>query len=285
MERSLDILREKAFAYAGEAFEEHREQIFGAMYAVDLCSDRVRQSGLLALDILAELWAEEKGLAIQDPISQGQYDEETLACSLKGRDVPLMELLIFAIFKTVDPSDPDILAEQILAQAKKDGCSGDEWFVVYIYLIGALDIYAARSPRSVFLRHRVMIPEKYLGDYDRYVEGHLSPWDKRERAFRQERADNGFAREISVKTAFGKRFGEMESERLRSLLKEVDVQTLAEGTAFAEEGIRNRFLAHMEERQREAVKEAWSYSRAYCYHLVDSLDAMDRMLILAGLAG
>lgn len=285
MERSLDILREKAFAYAGEAFEEHREQIFGAMYAVDLCSDRARQSGLLALDILAELWAEEKGLAIQDPISQGQYDEETLACSLKGRDVPLMELLIFAIFKTVDASDPDILAEQILAQAKKDGCSGDEWFVVYIYLTGALDIYAARSPRSIYLRHRVMIPEKYLGDYERYVEGQVSPWDEREQAFRQERADNGFAREVSVKTAFAKRFGEVESERLRSLLKEVDVQTLAEGTAFAEEGIRNRFLAHMEERQREAVKEAWSHNRAYGYHLGDSLDAMDGMLILSGLAG
>ena len=55
MERSLDILREKAFAYAEEAFEEHREQIFGAMYAMDLCSDMARQSGLLALDILAEL--------------------------------------------------------------------------------------------------------------------------------------------------------------------------------------------------------------------------------------
>lgn len=285
MERSLDILREKAFAYAEEAFEEHREQIFGAMYAMDLCSDMARQSGLLALDILAELWAEEKGLAIQNPISQGQYDEETLACSLKGRDVPLMELLVFAILKTVDASDPDILEEQILAQAKKDGCSGDEWFVAYIYLTGALDIYAARSPRSIYLRHRIMIPEKYLEDYDRYVEGQISPWDERERAFRQERVDNGFAREISVKTAFGKRFGRMRSERLRSLLKEVDVRTLAEGTAFAEESIRNRFLAHMEERQRETVKEAWSHNRVYGYYLGDSLDAMDRMLILAGLAG
>ena len=57
MERSLDILREKAFAYAEEAFEEHREQIFGAMYAMDLCSDMARQSGLLALDVLAELCA------------------------------------------------------------------------------------------------------------------------------------------------------------------------------------------------------------------------------------
>ena len=51
---------------------------------------------------------------------------------MEGRDVPLMELLVFAILKTVDASDPDILEEQILAQAKKDGCSGDEWFVAYI---------------------------------------------------------------------------------------------------------------------------------------------------------
>ena len=78
----------------------------------------------------------------------------------------------------------------------------------------------------------------------------------------------------------------MKSKRIiASLLTVGMLLGLLPGAAFAEEGIRNRFLAHMEERQREAVKEAWSYSRAYCYHLVDSLDAMDRMLILAGLAG
>lgn len=285
MERSLDILKKKASAYAREAFDLHREQIFGAMYAIDLCSNRARQSGLLALDILAELWAEEKGLAIEDPICDGQYDEETLACSLKGWDVPMMEFLIFAMHKLVDTCDPNTLKEQLLEQAEKNGCSGYEWFVVYIYLTGVSDVYAAESPGSIYRRHRVMIPEKWLEDHDWYCRRQQFPWDERERAFRQERIDKDFARELSVKRAFEKRFGEMESERLRCLLKEVDVRTLAEGTAFAEESIRDRLLAHMEERQRETVKEAWSYNRINSYCLGDSLDAMDRLLILAGLAG
>lgn len=285
MERSLDILKKKASAYAGEAFDLHREQIFGAMYAMDLCSNMARQFGLLALDMLAELWAEEKGLAIEDPICDGQYDEETLACSLKGRDVPLMELLLFGMHKLADACDPDILKEQFLEQAAKVGCSGYEWFVADIYLTGVLDVYTGKSPRSIYLRHRVMIPEKWQEDHDRYCRRQQLLWDEKERAFRQEGIDKDFERELSVKTAFAKRFGEMGSERLRCLLKEVDVRTLAEGTAFAGESVRNRLLDHMEERQRETVKEAWSYNRMNTYSLEDSLDAMDRMLILAGLAG
>ena len=285
MEQSLENFRKKAFTYAREAFQAHREQIFEAMHVINQCGDMARQSGLLALEGLAELWADEEGLTIEDSTFHGRYDEETLTYSLAGRDVPLKELLIFMVLKIVDASDRDTVGKEFLAQVEKNGCSGYEWLVAYLYLTGMLDIYAGQLPGNFYLYHRVMVPEEWLEDYDRYCQKMVLRWDERDKILRQEMVNESFEREFSVKRAFEKMFQEMESERLCYLLKELDYETLAAGTAFAGEAVRNRILEHMETRKIGLVIEEWSCKRNFGYHLSDILDATDRMLILAGLAG
>jgi len=56
MEQALEILKRKALPYAKEAFERHREQIFAAMQFMCLCSFAAKESGLLALDEVTEMF-------------------------------------------------------------------------------------------------------------------------------------------------------------------------------------------------------------------------------------
>ena len=277
MEQALEILKRKGLPYAKEAFEGHREQIFAAMQFMCLCSFVARESGLLALDEVAEMWEEE---------SSGEDGGNiALAVSMAKGDMPLKELLLHIIRRIVDASDWDEVEEEILAQAKEKGCSGYEWYVVMIYLSGGKSILEGVEPERLLLMFRVLVPEQWLEDYDRYCHEWTKKEGERERAEREERANKSFEKERSVKTAFNRIFGRVGPERLRYVMRELDYKTLAAGTAFAEESVRKHCLENMDERQRELVKEEWSYHREYAYHLEDILEAMDRMLILAGLTG
>jgi hypothetical protein len=277
MEQALEILKRKGLPYAKEAFEGHREQIFAAMQFMCLCSFVARESGLLALDEVAEMWEEE---------SSGEDGGNiALAVSMAKGDMPLKELLLHIIRRIVDASDWDEVEEEILAQAKEKGCSGYEWYVVMIYLSGGKSILEGVEPERLLLMFRVLVPEQWLEDYDRYCHEWTKKEAEKERAEWEERAKKSFEKERSVKTAFNRIFGRMGPEKLRYVIRELDYKTLAAGMAFAEEGVRRRCLENMDERQRGLVKEEWSCNREDTYHLEDILEAMDRMLILAGLMG
>lgn len=277
MGKALETLKRKGPAYAKEAFEGHREQIFGALQFMCLCSFAARESGLLALDEVAEMREEE---------SQGEFGGNiALAISMAKGDMPLKELLLHIIRGIVDASDWDEVEEEILAQAKEKGCSGYEWYVVMIYLSGGKSILAGIEPERMLFMFRVLVPEQWLEDYDRYCHEWIKKEEEKERTEREERAEKSFEKERSVKTAFNRIFKSVGPERLRYVMRELDYKTLAAGTAFCGEAVRKRFLENMDERQRELVKEEWSCKREYAYHLEDILEAMDRMLILAGLTG
>ena len=277
MEQALEILKRKALPYAKEAFERHREQIFAALQFMCLCSFVARESGLLALDDVAEMREEE---------SQGEDGGNiALVVSMAKGDMLLKELLLHILRRIVDASDWDEVEEDILAQAKKSGCSGYEWYVVMIYLSGGKSILAGVEPERFFLMFRVMVPEKWLEDYDRYCRIWTEKTQAEKRTWKEERAKESFEKETSVKGAFNKVFGEMGTEKLRYVMRELDYKTLAAGTAFCEEAVRKRFLETMSERQRELIAEEWGYKRDDGYHLEDILEVMDRMLILAGLTG
>ncbi|MEY8336973.1 FliG C-terminal domain-containing protein [Lachnospiraceae bacterium 62-35] len=285
MKQPLEILKEKALKYAGEAFEGHREQIFESLKVIGQCGALARQSGLLALDEAAELWEEESGLADGDSIEPGKYDEDTLELSLSERDVPLKELLIYEIRSLADAMDWDKVEEDTLAWAGKNGYSEYEWYIVYIYLTGAGSILKGVQARYYYLTFRVMVPGPWQEDYDRYCHTLVEKQQEKELADTQERVNNEFETETAIKTAFHRIFGDMDPEEMRYIIHELDYKTLAAGTAFAAEAVRNRFLENMEKRQRDLVIEEWFYRRNNSYHLSDILEAMDRMMILAGLTG
>ena len=243
MEQALEILKRKGLPYAKEAFEGHREQIFAAMQFMCLCSFVARESGLLALDEVAEMWEEE---------SSGEDGGNiALAVSMAKGDMPLKDLLLSIIRRIADAPDWDDVEKEVLAQAEKNKCSGYEWYVIMIYLSGGKNILAGVDPERWFLMLRVMVPEQWLEDYDTYCR----TWTEN-----------------------------MHAEKRKFVIRELDYRTLAAGTAFAEERVRTRFLENMSERQRERVTEEWCWMRDSMYHLEDILEAMDRMLILAGLA-
>ena len=123
MEQALEILKRKALPYAKEAFEGHREQIFAAMQFMCLCSSVARQSGLLALDTVAEMWDEEDLREDEEDIA--------LAVSMAKGDMPLKDLLLSIIHRIADAQDWDDVEEEVLAQAEKNKCSGYEWYVAF----------------------------------------------------------------------------------------------------------------------------------------------------------
>lgn len=276
MEQALEILKRKALSYAKEAFEGHREQIFAAMQFMCLCSSVARQSGLLALDTVA-------GMCDEEDLREDEGDI-ALAVSMAKGDMPLKDLLISIIRRIADAPDWDDVEKEVLAQAEKNKCSGYEWYVIMIYLSGGKNILAGVDPERWFLMLRVMVPEQWLEDYDTYCRTWTENMHAEKRTWEEERAKKSFEKETSVKRAFNRVFGEMGPETLKFVIRELDYRTLAAGTAFAEERVRTRFLENMSERQRERVTEEWCWMRDSMYHLEDILEAMDRMLILAGLA-
>lgn len=276
MEQSLETLKRKALAYAGVAFEVYREQIFAALQFMCLCSFVARQSGLLALDEVVQ--PEDRDSLRENEGAMG------LVISMAEKDMPLKELLLHIIRRIVDAADWDEVEEEILTQAAESGCSGYEWYVVMIYLSGGKNIVAGVEPERWFLMLRVMVPEQWLEDYDRYCQAWTEKEQAEKRIWYEESVKESFAKETSVKTAFNRVFGEMGPETLKYVIRELDYKTLAAGTAFAEQAARTRFLENLSKRRRERVMEEWG-KRDYAYHLEDILDAMDRMLILAGLAG
>ena len=282
MGQPLEIIKKEASKYTGEAFREHKEQIFEALRIMCQCSYLARESGLLALEEVADLWEEESSQDGGSPDSSGQYSDEALSLSIAGRDVPLVTLLIFAVRRIADAMDWDDTEEEILKEAVKRGYSGYEWYVAFIYLTGIRDVYWGVHPEHYYLAFRVMVPEQWLEDYDRSCRKWLEKLQKEDQERQKKILNDSFQREMSVKTAFHRVFGKMEAEKLKYIVKELDYKTLAAGTAFAQEPVRNRFLENMEKWKRALVMEEWGSRNGY--HLKDILEAMDRMLIAAGLS-
>ncbi len=265
MERSWEKLKEKALPYAREAFERYGEKMFTALWVLYDCSYKVREKGLLALEETAEQWEEEMRLGKSN-----------------SADVPLKKLLVYGMRKLADSSDEDCLTEEIIKKAEAYGYFGYEWYVVYLYLGGIRGILASEFPESFELKLRMMVPEQWLEEYDRYSQIFV----QKRQAEKEAGVREQFREAVSARTAFHRRFQEMEPEKIRYILKELDYKTLAAGIVFAEEPLRNRFLENMTERQRRFVIEEW-YGRKRIdeYSPHESLAAMYRMMMIAGLSG
>lgn len=267
-------LKKEALKYAGEAFEGHREQAFAALQFFAQCICIARRYGLLALDAVAEGG---------DQDSQEEWEDIALAVSMIGRDMPLKELLLHMMRKLVDAYNLDEVEKEILEDG--DRRSGYERYFVYLYLTAIKNIRRGTPLEQFFLMLRVMVPEKWLADYDR----HCQEWTQAQQEKRQEeeweRRNKEFEEEISITEAFNRIFGEMGPEKIEFIAEEVDFKTLAAGIAFAREPVRKRFLENMPEWQRSLVTNEL-YSMKYDgYHWRDNLEAMDRMLMVAGLTG
>ncbi len=166
---------------------------------------------------------------------------------------------------------------------------GYEWYIAYLYLTGAqyVDSYFdwGIGTERFYRTFRAMVPEEWQGEYDRYCSPRIENRRKETLERNLEMLNDRFEEERSVKTAFHRIFGEMEPERIGYIAGELDYKTLAVGTVYAEEPVRNRFLENMSLRQRELVVDEWMNNRNYEYHLSDALEAMDAILIAAGLTG
>ncbi len=276
-EQSLGImnLKKEALKYAREVFAGHRERTFTVLQFLCQCCYIVSQSGLLILDAITGQWD-------KDTLWE---DDVTLAISMADGDMPLKELLLRIMEKIAGCYDWDETEEEILEKAKTNGCSGHEWYFVYLYLMAGENIRRGVLPEQFLLMVRVMVPEQWLEDYDRYCQEWTQMREEKGQEEKWEQINEEFEEEISIHTAFNRIFGEMGMEKMRFIMKEVDHKTLASGIAFAKEPVRRRFLEHMPAWQRKLVAEEWAYKRSYGYHWKDNLKAMDRMLIVAGLAG
>ena len=279
-EQSLEVrnLKKEALKYAGETFEGHREQAFAALRFFSQCICIARQYGLLALDAITEGWDKDR-----QEEWWGEDEDIVLAVSMIGRDMPLKELLLHMMRKLVDAYDLDEMEQEISEDA--DGYSGYEWYFVYLYLTAIKNIQRGTPPEQFFLMLRVMVPEKWLTDYDR----HCQEWTQTRQETQQEEVwewrDEKFEEEISITTAFNRIFGEMGPEKIEFIAGEVDYKTLAAGIAFAKEPVRKHFLENMPKWQRNLATNESYNMRYYGYHWKDNLEAMDRMLMVAGLTG
>ncbi len=276
-EQSLEIMniKKEALTYAGEVFLEHRERIFAALQFLCQCSYIVQQYGFLILDAIIGSWDEDT-----------LWEEDVLlAISMADRDMPLKELLLCMVQKLADVYTWNETEKEILEWAKANGCFGHEWYVVYLYLAAGENIRRGVSPEQFLLMARVMVPEQWLEDYDRYCKEWTQMRQEEQQEEKWERINEEFEEEISITTAFNRIFEEMGTEKMRFIMKEVDHKTLAAGIAFAKEPVRKRFLENMPAWQRNLVAGEWSYMRRYGYHWEDNFWAMDRMLMVAGLTG
>ena len=276
-EQSLEIMniKKEALTYAGEVFLEHRERIFAALQFLCQCSYIVQRYGLLILDAITGSWDEDT-----------LWEEDVLlAISMADRDMPLKELLLCMVQKLADYCDWNEAEKEILEGAKANGCFGHEWYFVYLYLTAGDNIRRGVSPEQFLLMVRVMVPEQWLEDYDRYCKELTQMRQEEQQEEKWERINEEFEEETSIMMAFNRIFGEMGTEKMRFIMKEMDHKTLAAAVAFAKEPVRNRFLENMPAWQRKLVAGEWYHTRRYGYHWKDNLWAMDRLLMVAGLTG
>lgn len=220
------------------------------------------------------------------------WDEDTLwgkdvalAISMADKDMPLKELLLCMVQKLADFCDWNETEKEILEGAKANGCLGHEWYFVYLYLTAGDNIRRGVSPEQFLLMVRVMVPEQWLEDYDRYCKEWTQMRQEEQQEEKWGRINEEFEEETSIMTAFNRIFGEMGTEKMRFIMEGVDHKTLAAGIAFAKELVRKRFLENMPEWQRNLVTNELYSMRYYGYHWRDNLEAMDRMLMVAGLTG
>ena len=206
-------------------------------------------------------------------------------------DAPLKELLVHLLCKESDEElYGDCMNEEIMTWVDDNKYEGYEWYIAYLYLTGVqyFDTYFVDwgiGTERFYRTFRAMVPEEWQGEYDRYCRPWIENHRKETLAGNLERLNEKFEEERSVKTAFHRIFGDMEPERIGYIMGELDYKTLAAGTAYAEEPVRNRFLENMSLRQRGLVVDEWMHNRNHQYHLNDVLEAIDAILIAAGLTG
>ena len=116
MEQIQEIIRERAMQYAEEAFAEHGEEVSEAFHYIMTCRFAARQSGLLALEEIAEDWKEEA-------------------------EIPLKSLLIGIVLEIVDAPDIDSWEEKACRQIMENGYSGYEWYIANLYVTGCKNVY------------------------------------------------------------------------------------------------------------------------------------------------
>lgn len=260
MEQMQEIIRERAMQYAEEAFTEHEEEVSEAFHCIMTCRFVARQSGLLALDEIAEDWKEEN-------------------------EIPLKSLLIDMVQEIVDASGVDVWEEKACRRILESGYSGYEWYIANLYVTGCKNLYMGNSHTQYYLLCRAMVPERWLEDFDDYWESWTKEEQERHETHIEDWARYVFPREAAIRAAFHRRFGEMEPEGLQRILEELPDKILAAALAGAGEPLRNRFLEQMSMEQRKDIMEEWYQNRSDEYSLRDIEKAMERMTMAAGLMG
>lgn len=260
MEQIQEVIREKAMQYADEAFAEHEEEISAAFDCIFACRHEARQSGLLALEELTEGWKEEEG-------------------------IPLKGLLIGMVQEIVDGPDIDLWEEKACRQIIESGYSGYEWYIANLYVTGCKNIYMGVGNTQYYLFCRAMVPERWQEDFDDYWGSWMKEAQEAYEAHIEDWAQYVFQREAAIRVAFHRRFGEMEPEGLKRILKELPDKILAAALAGAEESLRNLFLEQMSVEQKKDIMDEWYRNRNEKYCLRDIEKAMEQMTMAAGLMG
>lgn len=278
MDKPVEMLRRKAVRYARDSFEEHKEQILGALQIIE-------QLDCLYGEIAAHFCSVLGGVV---EYSKKDIVEHCVA----ETDAPLKELLVHLLCKESDEElFGECMNEEIMAWAADNKYQGYEWYIAYLYLTGVQYVRESNfgltgiGTEGFYCTFRTMVPEEWQGEYDRYCSQWIENHRKEILAGKMEILSDRFEEERSVKTAFHRIFGNMDPERIQYIAGELDYKTLAAGTAYAAKPVRNRFLENMSVRQRELVVDEWIHNRYYEYHLNDTLEAMDAILIAAGLTG
>ena len=260
MEQIQEIIRERAMQYAEEAFAEHGEEVSEAFHYIMTCRFAARQSGLLALEEIAEDWKEEA-------------------------EIPLKSLLIGIVLEIVDAPDIDSWEEKACRQIMENGYSGYEWYIANLYVTGCENMYMGVNNTQYYLLCRTMVPERWQEDFDDYWESWTKEAQERKDAQIEDWARYVFQKEAAIRAAFHRRFGEMEPEGLRSILKELPDAILATALAGAGESLRNRFLEQMSAEHKKEIMEEWYRNRNDEYSLRGIEKAMEQMTMAAGLMG
>ena len=260
MEQIQEIIRERAMQYAEEAFAEQKEETCAAFSCILACRKEARQSGLLALEEFAEGWKEKEG-------------------------IPLKRLLTGMVLELVDSPDIDCWEEKACRQIMESGYSGYEWYIANLYVAGCKKMYMGVSETQYYLFCRALVPERWQEDFDDYWESWTKEAQERKDAQIEDWARYVFQKEAAIRAAFHRRFGEMEPEGLRSILKELPDAILATALAGAGESLRNRFLEQMSAEQKKEIMEEWYRNRNDEYSLRGIEKAMEQMTMAAGLMG
>lgn len=259
MEQIRGRLREKALLYVQEAFVEHKEEIFLAM---NLVCQSGGGPGLITPEEWIALWEEE------------------------GKTVPLKEALLAVMKMAEAEKDPEGWAEELYGLAVRNGYSGYEWYLTYIYLAGMRSADAGVFSEWNRLVCRMMVPEQWQEDYDSYWR-EWKEKEQEEEAAEGEQILNGHFREAALITEdFHRCFEKMEPKVFKGIVRETDYKTLSVAVFGAEEPLKSRFLENMSGHQKELVQNEWSRYYAFDeFRLNGMLAAMIRMRLMAGLAG